>query len=217
MSTLLACFDIKKEYYMDAEEYNKIWSDISAMGSSFIHQTFWQEVEEAINTTIRELTVDLSPGVSHLVAVDDDKVHYAWTLASKFDGLKCCHHAKDMRRGFTVHTAAYPGSQIPIGAYFQREGESVQVTYLRMIRNIFGKYRGDTLPDLRRVTFASDRGYWMPQFLFQNLLEAGANVEGTVKRVSSLDFLYNKFCFCNLKCFCSSGRLVSAYFRLSSK
>ena len=40
------------------------------------------------------------------------------------------------------------------------------------------------MPCLRGVTLASDRGYWEKTILFGQMLEAGADVIGTVKRVS---------------------------------
>ena len=51
---------------------------------------------------------------------------------------------------------------------------------------MFGNNDSDILPDFQSVTLASDRGYWMPKFLFNNLLEAGVNIVGTVKCVSNL-------------------------------
>ena len=184
VSAIHAMFDIDKKYYMSVDEYNGLWKKIDNLRSTNSSIAFWQALEDAINNNIKRIVFqNSSESVPHLVAIDDDKVHFAWTLSSNADGLKRCHHAKDNRRGFTVHTAAFPASQIPIGAYFQRDGESVQTTYLRMLKKMFGN-GSDVLPDLRNITLASDRGYWMPRFLFQQLLEAGANIQGTVKRVS---------------------------------
>ena len=193
VDALYTTFDINKEYYLDANTYNRLWRDIGDLSGSLATDVFWQDVETVVNKCMRCLFFDNSVDSHHTVAVDDDKLHYAYTRSSRFEGLKCCHHAKDARRGFTVHTAAYPASQVPIGAYFQREGESVQATYKRMMKKMFGNNGGDVMPNLGNVTLASDRGYWMPQFLFKDMLEAGANVEGTVKRVSTF-FCFVLFC-----------------------
>ena len=223
VSALWATFDIHHDYYMDVKNYNHLWTEIGKLAGSLSNDCFWQEVEGALNKCMRSLFYDITPGAPHMVAIDDDKLHFAYGQSSKTEGLKRCHHAKDNRRGFTVHTAAYPASQVPIGAYFQREGESVQGTYIRMMKKMFGNNGGDILPDLRNVTLASDRGYWMPKFLFHNLLEAGANVEGTVKRVSFFfilffNFLVSNFCylffFLLYKC---AGRLVSSDIRPTSE
>ena len=193
VSALWATFDIQHDYYMDIKNYNRIWNEIGKLTGSLANDCFWQEIEAALNKCMRALFYDVTPGAPHMIAIDDDKLHFSYGYSSKAEGLKHCHHAKDNRRGFTVHTAAYPASQVPVGAYFQREGESVQATYLRMVKKMFGNNGGDIIPDLRNVTLASDRGYWMPKFLFNNLLEAGANIEGTVKRVSFFIFVF--FCF----------------------
>ena len=46
------------------------------------------------------------------------------------------------------------------------------------------------LPKLRGVTLASNRGYWEKQLLFEQMLEAGADVIGTVKQVCIFFFAY---------------------------
>ena len=196
VAALHSMFDINTSYYMDIGEYNKLWNEISSLSGTLGSLSFWQAIEEVVNNSICQLvfpTSSSSTSNPYLIAIDDDKVHFAWGNNSQTNGLKRCHHAKDNRRGFTVHTAAFPASQIPIGAFFQRDRESVQVTYIRMLKRMFGN-GSDVLPDLRNVTLASDRGYWMPRFLFEELLEAGANIEGTVKRVSFICFVC-LFCY----------------------
>ena len=50
------------------------------------------------------------------------------------------------------------------------------------MKNLFGTGVGG-VPNLLGVTLASDRGYWEKGLLFGEMLEGGADIIGTVKRV----------------------------------
>ena len=66
--------------------------------------------------------------------------------------------------------------------FFQRFGESVQDTYIQTMKDLFGSGAG-RFPKLLGVTLASDRGYWEKGLLFDQMMEGGADIIGTVKRV----------------------------------
>ena len=155
-------------------------------------QPFWMSVEECVNTSFKALFLGnkRNGGESYLIGLDDDKLHFNYSSKSPMQGLKGTYHACDHRKGFTLHTAALSGSCVPICVMYQRELESVQATYVRILKSVFGKERGEAAPDLRGVTLASDRGYWKPALLFEHVLENGGNVTGTVQRVSFL-FVYS--------------------------
>ena len=70
----------------------------------------------------------------------------------------------------------------PVTVHFQRIGESVQDTYRQTIQEIIGNATGEV--NLENVTIASNRSYWEKTLLFDDILNSGANVVGTVKRVN---------------------------------
>jgi hypothetical protein len=170
---------------MPTAQYNGIWRKIAKLRATNREEAFWQELETTMNFLCRKLFMASKedfPLFHYRIGLDDDKPHYAWTKHSDATAIKKVHHAKDNRRGFTVHTAAYSATDVPVGVVFQREKESVQDSFLRIVGDLFGKSTGNAT-DLHGATFASDRGYWIASLLFK-LLDAGAEIEGTIKRVS---------------------------------
>jgi hypothetical protein len=100
---------------MPTEEYNRIWSSIANLPRHAHGESFWQELESLMNSSYAELFMEASTDelaeadgeVStflYQIGLDDDKVHYNYGKATKTDGLKRGHHAKDNRHGFTLHT-----------------------------------------------------------------------------------------------------------------
>lgn len=177
---------MKSSNLLSKEEYNKFWREVGEIGGTNCQEPFWMTVEAATNSVLKKLFLAGerdSRRTDYLVGLDDDKVHFNYAQTTKTQGLKKVHHVKDNRRGFTLHTAAFSAMCVPVCILFQREVESVQDTYLRILKSLFGE-RGENMPDLRGVTLASDRGYWKPSLIFQHCLESGANIEGTVQRVS---------------------------------
>ena len=102
------------------------------------------------------------------------------------NGLSQQHHVKENKKGLTLHTCAFSATCVPVAVSFQRFGESVQDTYTRTMRDLFGAGQGGVVK-LPGVTLASDRGYWEKGLLFQEMMEGGAEIIGTVKRVSFVD------------------------------
>jgi hypothetical protein len=79
---------------------------------------------------------------------------------------------------------------VPIQVVFQREGESVVECTRRLINDVYGKHTGQTIR-LRKVSFFMDRGYWNAKVFF-DLLDKGANIHGTVKRMDWVPLTYVK-------------------------
>ena len=77
----------------------------------------------------------------------------------------------------------YTWQHTPLCVY-QQEKESVQGTYNQILKFLFGQERGEALPDLQGVMLASNCRYWKPNLIFNNILKAGANIEGMVQKVS---------------------------------
>ena len=182
------CKMLNSSELMETDAYNLLWARIASLGGSMRQQPFWMTIEEVANTTFKALFLGdkSNNGDTYLIGLDDDKLHYNYSSKSPMNGLKGTYHACDCRKGFTLHTAALSASCVPICVMYQRELESVQATYVRILKSLFGRERGEAPPDLRGVTLASDRGYWKPALLFEHVLENGGNVEGTVQRVSFL-------------------------------
>ena len=205
-----ASTEIKTDMIMELQKYTNFWNDIKNQEGNLRQQEFWQTVEDATNQQLRSLFMSADNDFPYLLGFDDDKVHYEYSNASKMGGLSAQHHVKDNRRGLTLHTCAFSATCVPTTVLFQRHGESVQDTYLRSMRNLFGIQYGG-LPNLRGVTLASDRGYWEKNILFGNFLESGANIIGTMKRVSLLIVVLPNHCCRSCSYFCCCFVVVTFY------
>ena len=188
------CQITQSDRLMPSNNYNLLWARIATLGGTMRQEPFWMTIEDVANTSFRSLFLDDNHNShnNYLIGLDDDKLHFHYSKSSTMNGLKCVRHVKDNRKGFTLHTAAFSALCVPVCVMFQRELEGVQATYMRMMKYLFGKTRGEAAPDLRGITLASDRGYWKLSLLFENILESGANVEGTVQRVRIIFIL----CIC---------------------
>ena len=190
--------EINSQLLMPLQEYNAIWADIRQQAGSLKQNEFWMIVENIVNEELKTLFMSSEPNFPYLIGYDDDKVHFDYSLITKMHGLSQQFHACDNHKGLTLHTCAYSAICVPVAVHFQREGESVQETYSRSMKSTFGTGVGG-LPNVQGVTLASDRGYWKKGLLFGTMLEAGADIVGTVKRVSSIFVM----CVCD-NCFCPS-------------
>ena len=170
---------------MSTKDYNSLWTKIRDYEGTLKAASFWKIIEDSTNQQLKTLFLSDDDNFPYLFGFDDDKLHFAYSRSTKMEGLSPQHHVKDNRRGLTLHTCAYPATCVPVAVRFQRLGESVQGTYVRTMKDIFGIGHNGKL-QLRGVTLASDRGYWEKSLLFGDFLEGGANVIGTVKRVRIL-------------------------------
>ena len=176
-------FEIKKEILMTLKKYNLLWTNIKQQSGTLKISQFWKALEETVNGQLKILFLSDDESFPYLFGFDDDKLHFNYSSVTEMSGISKQHHVKDNRRGLTLHTCAYSATCVPVAVSFQRAGESVQDTYLHTMTDIFGTSHNGQ-PNLRGVTLASDRGYWEKSLLFGPILESGADVVGTTKRVS---------------------------------
>ena len=86
-------------------------------------------------------------------------------------GLKKHRHIKDNRFGHILHTAGFSAIGAILYALFEREDETSTEVYERSVKFLFGSRTGNGAPDLRGLTFCSDRGHWTANLLFDMLLK----------------------------------------------
>lgn len=191
-------------YLMPVKDYNLIWSKIAKLPRQSSSESFWQQVELIMNKNYKQLFMESTGTVSRnetdssdeelsmkfVMGLDDDKIHYNYSADTYTDGLSKDHHAVDNRHGFTAHTLAHSATAAPIHVSFQRLMESVNDTTMRMLLvEAFGRHTGQ-VPDLNNVKIAMDRGYWLAKLLF-TLLNLGADVHGTIKRMDFVPLTYD--------------------------
>jgi hypothetical protein len=186
------------KFLMSLDRYNAIWRKISNDRDvkRSTQTDFWMDIERIYNADMKFLFMP-APGADtnefqFAIALDDDKVHYAFGRNIDTHGLKKQRHVKANRTGFTLHTCVHAASSLVIRIDWNRERDTCQSCYKRAVLGLFANRDGDGgLPNLSNVTFNSDRGYWLVDLLFYFLLPAGADVLGTVKRCLWFPYTYD--------------------------
>ena len=126
------------------------------------------------------------------LSLDDDKI---WAFFSKIlhkdkRNLKYTTHVKANRKGIIAHTAVSTGVMIPLGIRFERMSDKTLDCFKRILDFLFGR---SGVTNLRNIHVHSDRGYMLPNVVFEYLLANGAEVVGTVKRMAQCwPFTYNQ-------------------------
>ena len=168
---------------MAKEKHKAAWKLIGQSGSSPRERNrkpFWEKFQDRFNETCQEINVSQESSV--LVSLDDDKKNAANTNEEgDMHGLKPAVHT-NRRKGIIGHTAMSPATLLTYGVIWEQDGDSSHDCYVRLVKTIFGNK-----PKLDRVTFCSDRGYWILKLL-EYLLENGADVHGTVRRQHWCEF-----------------------------
>lgn len=167
---------IKTSDLMSEEEYRNVWTLISknpSSGESRKKKTFWEKYQDRMNEAFNDVNV-LMLG-SLLVSLDDDKKKASIGKGKDMQGLKQ-HVLTDRRKGIVGHTAVSPATLLTLGVCWEMEGESSYDCYIKLVKEIFG-----TNPNLDKVTFCSDRGYWILDVV-KYLLAHRADIQGTVRR-----------------------------------
>ena len=194
VTQLLQDADFKTKGLLPLKEFNYIMTIVQSIGveNNGNIKPVWMNVEEAYNDEVKD-TFLKHRGTSHLsLALDDDKEKFNYSKNASTWGLQRCRHIQANRFGFTLHTCAVTAIGIVVCVMFQRESETQTQIYRRMIMFMFGDRCGGGNPNLHRMTFCSDRGYWTSFLVFCMLLFWGADVHGTVKRTHWFPFIYNK-------------------------
>ena len=207
VATMHESMEIKSDILMPLKKYTSIWNKIKKQEGNTKQIEFWKVIEQTTNQQLRLLFMSSSDDFPYLLGYDDDKIHFEYSSKTKMDGLGQQHHVKDNRKGLTLHMCAFSATCVPVVVSFQQTGESVQETYSRTMKELFGTGSGG-VPNLLGITLASDRGYWEKSLLFGEMLEGGANIIGTVKRVGCCLF-YIFFCCVVLFLSSSSSSFVS--------
>ena len=99
------------------------------------------------------------------IALDDDKVWVNLTGQIKvnlFD-LKYTTHVKPNRKGIVAQTDMLTGANIPLRIIFERSKDSTFDCLCRLLKYLF-EWNGTC--DLCNVLIASDRGYMVPNTIF---------------------------------------------------
>lgn len=160
---------------MPEKEYRNVWTLISKSASSEGRnkKQFWEKFQTRMNETINEVNVVMAGSI--LVSVDDDKKKASIGKGKDMQGLMKQHVLTDKRKGIVGHTAVSPATLLTLGVCWEMEGETSYQCYVKLVKDIFG-----VQPKLDKVTFCSDRGYWILDLLMF-LLANSADVHGTVR------------------------------------
>ncbi len=184
LSRLRDCLLLKKG------EYNGIWKIISEkkrlsktqMSTSRRPVPLWQTLETHVNELLVAISITNSDRRIS-IALDDDKIWMNISRAYAVDlfNLKYTTHVRPNRKGIIAHTAISTGANIPLGIVFERTKDSTMTCFKRLIDFMFSQ-SGQT--NLRNVSIHSDRGYMLPNLVFEYLVSSGAEVLGTIKRMA---------------------------------
>lgn len=181
---------LKSQVSMTKEEYLSIWKKIAtlkelptaAVSTSRRDEPIWQAYEKIVNKMLKDISIKGRDGrVS--IALDDDKIwlHCSNSNSRDLFNLKFTRHAKPNRDGIIAHTAVSSGATFPLGIIFEKTKDSTIQCFKRLLGNLFDQ-GGET--NLRNVSIHSDRGYLIPNLVFEYLLGCGAEVVGTIKRIA---------------------------------
>ena len=176
------------------DEYNKIWLkfatkkriDTTKMSTNRREAPIWSQMEELVNSLLRDISISGREGEIS-IALDDNKIWLSQTKSRSADlfGLKYTTHNKANRKGLNAHTAISTGANIPLGIMFERTHDTTISCFKRLFNFMF-RHDSDGRDDnaFRNVIVHSDRGYLLPSLVFDFLLQNGANIVGTVKRLA---------------------------------
>ena len=82
---------------------------------------------------------------------------------------------------------------IPLGMCFEQKNDSALTCFERLLDFLFKRDGQNNQQHLRNVNVHSDRGYMLPNVVFEYLLPSGADVVGTVKRMAQCwPYTYNQ-------------------------
>lgn len=186
---------LRDQVEMDEAEYNKIWLNFArskkisndSMSTSRRDQPVWASLELIVNEMFRTIAVAGREGEIS-IALDDDKIWLSQANAKVQDlfDLKYTTHTQANRKGIVGHTAITTGINFPLGIVFEKTFDTSVSCFKRLLNFIFrhddnSNHHGNAF---RNVFIHSDRGYMVPNLVFEYLLANGAQVVGTVKRLA---------------------------------
>ena len=139
-------------------------------------------LERIVNGVLRSVSISGRVG-KIAVALDDDKIWMNISNANSTDlfNLKYTTHVKPNRKGIIAHTAVSTNLNLPLNTVFEKKKDSTVGCLKRSLDSLFCQ-NGET--NLRNVSIHSDRGYMIPNLVFEYLIASGADIVGTVKRMA---------------------------------
>ena len=182
---------LKEHIKMSEDDYIKVWrkmaekkrmTTVQMTRTSRREAPLWETLERIVNENPR--VISISGRENRIpVALDDDKIWMDISNAGSTDlfNLKYTTHVKPNRKGIVAPTAVSTCLNIPLGIVFEKTKDSTLECFKRCLNFLFSQH-GET--DLRNVSIHSDRGYMIPNLVFEFLLSSGAEVVGTVKRMA---------------------------------
>ena len=188
---------LKKDAPMSEEEYRGVWRRMSEKKKLARHDMrtarsptpLWETLETIVNTVLCDTSITGREGRIS-IALDDDKIWFASSVSKVADlfNMKFTTHTEPNRKGIVAHTAVSSGANVPLGIIFERTKDSSTTCFKRLLDFLFSH---DGTTELRNVSVHSDRGYLLPNLVFQYILAQGGEVLGTIKRMA----LYWPFTF----------------------
>ena len=181
---------LKDKLMIEEEVYFQTWKKIAEkkmippgqVSTNRREKPLWEMLETIVNEQLRNISVVGQDGrVS--ISLDDDKVWMNLSNSASQDlfGLRYTTHVKPNRKGIIAHTAVSTAIMIPLGIIFERTRDSTIDCFKRLLDFLFSQ---NGMTNLRNVSIHSDRGYMIPSLVFEYLLQSGAEVVGTVKRLA---------------------------------
>lgn len=179
---------------MEKKQYLSIWKLLaekkklksSQISSGRRDSPIWMTIEDIVNKILQSISISEREGEIP-IALDDDKVWLA-IMNCKSDDLfnvKYTTHTQANRKGIILHTAVSTGANVPLGIAVERQFDSATSCLKRLLKKQlqFEESSRDG-NGMRNTSVHSDRGYMLPEIVFEFLLSNGAHVLGTVKRLA---------------------------------
>ena len=185
---------------MSQAEYMTIWKQISAAGLPKSrgdgtttgrrgYVEFWREVEDTLNTFLRENFIQGFEG-RMMVTVDDDKMHHQSKTGD--GGPKLTQHVRDNRRGYTCHQAVLSASLVLVGARCDGRGDTTATSTEKLMKNQLAPAEGNSENSFGDTSFYFDRGY-MTYGHLTSVVKWGGDIESaTLRRQRWNPFTYDQ-------------------------
>ena len=181
---------LRKFCLMEEKEYNAVWLwmanlrklDSASISTSRREVPLWETLQSICNQLLCSISVEGRDGRIS-IALDNDKLHLSMERSNMKDmfNLKYTTHVKANRKGFVGHTAVTTGANVPLQIVFEKVNSSSASSFKECLDGLFS---GDGRACFRHVSVHSDRGYMLPNLVFEYLLKNGAEVVGTIKRMA---------------------------------
>ena len=137
---------------------------------------FWEKFQDRLNEELGILSV--GDRKINVISLDEDKKYATFENLEHiryYEGLKLITHPNH-RKGIIGHTAVSPLTYLTHAISWEKMGLTSTDCYKNIIQLMHG-----SKPNLDRIIFCSDRGYWNLN-LVQYIILNGGDVTGTVKR-----------------------------------